>query len=306
MANITAAQVKELRETTGAGMMDCKKALVQTGGDFEKAVNYLRENGMAKAAKKAGRIASEGLVRFVTNADATKACVIEFNTETDFAAKNPELVEFTEKLAAMGLEAEKVCGTCVLEMPYGAEGSVQDVLTAKIARIGENMSIRRIVKLEEPGVRYVGYLHSNGKIAVVVGLKTEASAEEVAVVGKDVAMQVCSMRPLYLDEKGVDAEYLAGEKEVIMAQIRNESPDKPDHIIEKMIVGRLKKTLQEVCLLDQKFVKDNAMSVKQYVDSVARELGKSIEVSEMVRYEVGEGMEKKQENFAEEVAKQMV
>ena len=302
---ITAAQVKELRDATGAGMMDCKKALTECEGNFDKAVDWLREKGISKAAKKAGRIAAEGLVKYAFNEDHTQACVVEFNTETDFAAKNPELAELTQNLADMGLAADKVCEKCILEMQYGDEGTVQDVVTAKIAKIGENMSVRRIVKAATPGVKYVGYLHATGKIAVVIGLKTEASFEEIAVCGKDVAMQAASMRPQFVNEAGVDAEYLAHEKEVIFQQTKNESPDKPDAIIEKMIIGRLKKSLQEVCLVDQKFVKDSSVTVAQYVAGVAKEIGKPVEVVEMIRYEVGEGMQKREENFAEEVAKQM-
>ncbi len=305
MAAITAALVKELREATGAGMMDCKKALVAVDGDMEKAVDYLRENGLMKAAKKAGRIASEGLVRLAFNADGTEACAVEVNSETDFVAKNPEFVEFVEKLSQIGLAASEVCEKCILDMPYGPEGTVQEVLTNKIATIGENMNVRRIVKCNTPGVKYVGYVHGGGRIGVIIGLKSDASAAELETVGKDVAMQAASMRPQYVDESQVDPDYLAHEKEVLIAQAQNESPDKPQAIIEKMITGRLKKQLKEVCLVDQTFVKNNELSVKQYVDSVAKQLGKDIQVVEMVRYEVGEGLEKKEENFAEEVAKQM-
>ena len=305
MAAITAAQVKELREATGAGMMDCKKALVETDGNMEKAIDYLREKGLSKAAKKAGRIASEGLVRMAFNEDGTAACAIEVNSETDFVAKNPEFIEFVEKLANIGLNAEKVCEKCILDMQYGSEGTVQEVLTNKIATIGENMNIRRVVKCNTPGVKYVGYTHGGGRIGVIIGLKTEASAAEVATVGKDVAMQAASMRPLYVDESSVDPEYLAHEKEVLIAQAQNEAPDKPQAIIEKMIIGRLKKQLKETCLVEQAFVKDNELSVKQYVDNAAKQIGKDIQVVEMIRYEVGEGLEKKEENFAEEVAKQM-
>ncbi|MBR5756389.1 MAG: elongation factor Ts [Firmicutes bacterium] len=304
MAAVTAGMVKELREATGAGMMDCKKALVATDGDMEKAVDYLRENGLAKAAKKAGRIASEGLVKLAFNADGTQAAAVEVNAETDFVAKNEEFVKFVDDCAKLALAAadddmEKFMATQM------DGGTVQEVLTAKIAKIGENMNVRRIAKGNTPGCKYVGYVHAGGRIGVVIGLKTDASAEEVTVVGKDVAMQAASMRPLYVDEAGVDDEYLAHEKEVLVAQAQNESPNKPKEIIEKMITGRLKKQLQEVCLVDQKFVKNGDMSVKEYVDSVAKELGKPIQVVEMIRYEVGEGLEKKEENFAEEVAKQI-
>ena len=306
MAEVTAALVKELREMTGAGMMDCKKALVATEGNMDKAVDYLRENGLAKAAKKSGRIAAEGLVRFTFNEDHTKASIIEVNSESDFVSKNPEFIEFVENLAKIGLENEIKCENCLLSKPYGNEGTVEEVLTAKIAKIGENMKIRRVEKLQEPGVKYIGYSHMGGKIGVIIGLKTDATAEEVTACGKDVAMQVCSMTPKFVDEASIDPEYLAHEKEVLIAQTKNESPNKPDNIIEKMITGRLKKSLQEVCLVDQKFVKDANMTVKQYVDSVAKQLGKSIEIVKMVRFEVGEGLQKREENFAEEVAKQMM
>ena len=311
MAAVTAPLVKELREITGAGMMDCKKALVATEGDIDKAIDYLRENGLVKAAKKAGRIASEGLARMAFNADGTAAAIVEVNSETDFVAKNEEFIEFVEKLAEISLNADKVCADCLKEMPYGDEGTVAEVLTAKIAKIGENMNIRRAAKCNTPGVKYVGYSHGGGRIGVIIGLKTDASVEEVTTCGKDVAMQAASMRPLYVDEAGVDPEYLAHEKEVILAQAINENNElpedkrKPQAIIEKMITGRVKKSLKEVCLVDQAFVKDSSITVKDYVASCAKALGKDIQVVEMVRYEVGEGIEKKQENFAEEVAKQM-
>ena len=311
MPAVTAALVKELREMTGAGMMDCKKALVATDGDMDKAVDFLRENGLAKAAKKASRIASEGLVRMAFAADGTSAAAVEVNSETDFVAKNEEFIEFVEKLADIALAADKVCAECMKEMPYGEEGTVADVLTAKIAKIGENMNLRRAVKCNTPGVKYVGYSHGGGRIGVIIGLKTDASVEEVTVCGKDVAMQTASMRPMFVDEAGIDPEYLAHEKEVILAQAINENNElpenkrKPQEIIEKMITGRVKKSMKEVCLVDQAFVKDSNMTVGEYVASCAKALGKDIKVVEMVRYEVGEGIEKKVENFAEEVAKQM-
>ncbi len=305
MAAVTAGMVKELREATGAGMMDCKKALVATDGDMEKAVDYLRENGLAKAAKKAGRIASEGLVKLAFNDDCTQAAAVEVNAETDFVAKNEEFVQFVDECSKLALAAVSEDMDKFLETKLNAEGTVKEVLTAKIAKIGENMNVRRIAKGNTPGCKYVGYIHGGGRIGVIIGLLTDATAEEVQTVGKDVAMQAASMRPLYVDEASVDPEYLAHEKEVLVAQAQNESPNKPKEIIEKMITGRLKKQLQEVCLVDQKFVKNSDMTVKEYVDSVAKELGKDIKVVEMIRYEVGEGLEKREENFAEEVAKQM-
>lgn len=299
---VTAAMVKELRERTGAGMMDCKNVLVETDGDMEKAIDLLREKGLAKAAKKAGRIASQGLVKIAFNADATKASAIEVNSETDFVAKNPEFIDFVQNLANLALDAEGKSVDEFKTMPF--EGAtVGDVLTAKISKIGENMNIRRFVTFSKPGTKYVGYIHNAGLIGVICGFETEASAEDIAVMGKDVCMQVASMSPKFIDETAVDPEYLASEKEILIQQALNEG--KPQAIVEKMVVGRLKKELQEVCLVNQKFVKDNEMTVEQYIESKAKELGKSIKVVDMLRFEVGEGIEKKVENFAEEVAKQM-
>ncbi len=305
MAAITAAMVKELRETTQAGMMDCKKALTECDGDMQKAIDYLRENGLSKAAKKSGRIAAEGLVRLAFNADGTIASAVEVNSESDFVAKNPEFIEFVEKLADIALTLDCGCPICLGKKQYDETSTVSEALTNKIATIGENMNLRRVALCNTEGVKYVGYLHGGGRIGVIVGLETEASAEEVNTCGKDVCMQIASMRPQFINESEIDAEYIAHEKEVLMAQAKNESPDKPDAIIEKMITGRLKKSLKETCLEDQIFVKNSELSVKQYVESVAKELGKSIRIAEMVRFEVGEGLEKKSENFAEEVAKQM-
>lgn len=301
--DVTASMVKELRERTGAGMMDCKKVLVETGGDIDKAIESLREKGLAKAAKKAGRVASQGLVRLAFVADGTSAAVIEVNSETDFVAKNEEFIEFVTDLADLALEKGHLQLEEFMTLPLKSEGNVQETLNAKISKIGENMNVRRFAKFAEPGVKYVGYTHGNGKIGVIIGLKTEATAEEVAVVGKDVAMQVASMNPKFIDESQVDPEYLEGEKKILMQQALNEG--KPAEIVEKMVIGRLKKELKETCLLEQKFVKDGDITVKTYVDNTAKTLGKTISVVEMIRFEVGEGIEKKEENFAEEVAKQI-
>jgi len=300
---ISASMVKELREMTGAGMMDCKKVLVEADGDMEKAVELLREKGLASAAKKAGRIASEGLVKLAFSADGKKAAAVEVNSETDFVAKNDEFVEFVEALSEIALENEFDNVDSLMSADYRGEGAVSDVLKTKIAKIGENMNVRRIAICNTSGVVYVGYIHGAGKIGVIVGLETEASAEEVSTVGRDVAMQVASMNPQFVDESGVDPNFIEHEKKILIQQAINEG--KPADIVEKMVVGRLKKELKETCLVEQKFVKNGEMSVKQYVDSVAKEIGKSIRVAEMVRFEVGDGLEKKEENFAEEVAKQM-
>lgn len=301
--SVTASMVKELRERTGAGMMDCKKVLVETDGDMDKAIELLREKGLAKAAKKAGRVASEGLVKLAFAEDGTKAAAIEVNSETDFVAKNEEFIGFVDTLANIALETSETEIEKFLELDYKGEGTVQEVLNEKISKIGENMNVRRFTKCEAPGVVYVGYTHGNGKIGVIIGLETTATAAEVNVVGKDVAMQVASMNPKFIDESAVDPEYLENEKKILVQQALNEG--KPADIVEKMVVGRLKKELKETCLIEQKFVKDGEVSVGQYVENTAKSLGKPIKVVSMTRFEVGEGIEKVEENFAEEVAKQM-
>ena len=301
--DVTASMVKELRERTGAGMMDCKNVLVETSGDMEKAIELLREKGLAKAAKKAGRIASQGLVKLAFSADGKEAAAIEVNSETDFVAKNEEFIEFVDVLADKALEAVSDDMEAFMALPYKEEGTVQDALNNKIAKIGENLNVRRFVKCATPGVVYVGYTHGNGKIGVIVGFETDAAAEEISVLGKDVAMQIASMNPKFVDESSIDPAYIEGEKHILVQQALNEG--KPADIVEKMVTGRLKKELKETCLIEQKFVKDGEISVCQYIDNSAKALGKSVKVVEMVRYEVGEGIEKKEENFAEEVAKQM-
>lgn len=299
---VTAKLVKELREMTGAGMMDCKKVLVETDGDIDKAIELLREKGLAKAAKKAGRIAAMGLVKTAFAADGKSAAIVEVNSETDFVAKNEEFVTFVDTLAKMALENDAADMDAFMALPYEGEGTVQDALNNKIATIGENMNIRRFKKLAEPGVVYTGYIHGGGTIGVIVGLETEATAEEIAVTGKDVAMQVASMNPKFLDETQVDPEWLESEKEIAKQQLLNEG--KPEKMLERIIPGKVKAILKEVCLVDQKFVKNGDLTVKQYVDEAGKELGKDMRVAEMVRFEVGEGIEKKEEDFAAEVAAQ--
>ena len=300
---ITAQQVKELREMTGAGMMDCKNVLVEVDGDMNRAVELLREKGLAKAAKKAGRIAAQGIVKVNFAADGKSASIIEVNSETDFVAKNEEFLEFVGKLADIALEKEIADIEAFMAHSYGDEGTVQDALQNKIARIGENMNVRRFERFAEAGCLYAGYTHGGGTIGVVVGFKTDASAEETAVIGKDVAMQVASMNPKFVKQSDVDAAYIESEKKILTQLVLNEG--KAPDMVEKIVNGKIKKELKEVCLVEQKFVKDNEMTVKQYVEKVAKEIGKPIEIVSMVRYEVGEGIEKKEENFAEEVARQM-
>ncbi len=298
---VTAAMVKELREMTGAGMMDCKKALVETDGDIDKAVDVLREKGLSKAAKKAGRIAAEGLVRYAFSDDHRKAAMVEVNSETDFVAKNEEFISFVEDMAKLALESDAADMEEFRALPFEGE-TVEAALTSKIAKIGENLNIRRFVKCCEEGVVYTGYLHGGGRIGVLVGLKTEAGADEIEVCGKDVAMQVASMRPLYLDEASVDQAYLDHEKAILRQEVLNEG--KKPEMADKIVEGKIKKELKEVCLVDQKFVKDSEITVGKYIEASAKELGKDISAASFVRYEVGEGIEKKEEDFAAEVAAQ--
>ncbi len=299
---VTAQLVKQLREMTGAGMMDCKKVLVETDGDIDKAVELLREKGLAKAAKKAGRIAAMGLVKTAFSADGKAAAIVEVNSETDFVAKNEEFINFVDTLAKMALESDAADMDAFMALPYEGEGTVQDALNNKIATIGENMNIRRFQKLNTPGVVYTGYIHGGGTIGVIVGLETEATADEIQVTGKDVAMQVASMNPKFLDETQVDPAWLESEKEIAKQQLLNEG--KPENLLERIIPGKVKAILKEVCLVDQKFVKNGDLTVAQYVAEAGKELGKDMKVAEMIRYEVGEGIEKKEEDFAAEVAAQ--
>ena len=299
---ITAAMVKELREATGAGMMDCKKALTETDGNMEKAVDVLREKGLAKAAKKADRIAAEGLVAIEMNEDNTAASVVEVNSETDFVAKNEDFKDFVKLVSKMALNTEKTTVEELLTEEAEEGNDLQTVLNNKVAKIGEKLDFRRFAKVSTNG-QVAGYIHGAGKIAVLVEMETEGRDERILTLGKDVAMQVAAMNPKYVSRDDVDAEYIAHETEVLTQQALNEG--KPANIVEKMVKGRLEKELKEVCLLEQPFVKDPDFTVKKLVEAVAKEVGTEIKVVNVVRFEVGEGIEKKEENFAEEVAKQM-
>lgn len=296
---ITAAMVKELRELTGSGMMDCKKALTEVGGDIDKAVDYLREKGIMKAQKKAGRIAAEGLVGACFSDDHKVCGLVEVNSETDFVAKNEEFVEFVDGMAKQALAKGDLDTEAFMAEDFDGQ-TVSEALTAKIAKIGENLNIRRYTKLQEEGVVYTGYVHGGGRIAAVVGIKTEATPEEIMACGKDVAMQVASMNPKFVDDSSVDPEYIENEKKIAAEQLLNEG--KPEAMIEKIVPGKIKKILKEVCLVDQPFVKNGDVTVGQYVADCAKEIGKDMQVVSMVRYEVGEGIEKKEDDFAAEVA----
>ena len=298
---ITAQMVKELRETTGAGMMDCKKALQEAEGNMERAIDILREKGLSKAAKKSDRIAAEGLVAIEINADNTVGAIVEINSETDFVAKNEDFKTFVKDVAEIALATEKEDVAGLLTESH-KEGALSEVLNNRIATIGEKLDIRRFAKISTNG-QVAGYIHGGGKIGVLVELETEARDAEVLAMGRDIAMQVAAMNPKYVSKDDVDPEYIAHETEILTQQALNEG--KPANIVEKMIKGRLEKQLKEVCLVEQAFVKNPDLTIKQLVADVAKKVGSEIKVARVVRFEVGEGIEKKEENFAEEVAKQL-
>lgn len=303
---ITAAMVKELREMTGAGMMDCKKALNETNGDMEAAVDYLRKNGQAKAEKKAGRIAAEGLVKTVVKEDKT-AAIVEVNSETDFVAKNEEFQSYVTAVAEQAVLSSAQDLDSFLGEPWKLDSSktVKDALTEKIAIIGENLNIRRFKRIEAKNGCVVSYLHGGGRIGVLVEADTTIVNDAVKEALVNVAMQIAALSPKYISSKDVSEEYKEHEKTILLEQAKNENPNKPDNIIEKMIIGRLNKELKEICLLDQAYVKDGDLTVEKYLDKVSKEIGSTVTIQQFIRFETGEGIEKKEENFAEEVAKQM-
>lgn len=299
---ITAQSVKELREKTGAGMMDCKKALTASEGDMEKAIEILREKGLAAAAKKAGRIAAEGIVKTYISEDGKSAGIVELNCETDFVAANEEFVNFATRLAEMAsVTAAKNVEEFVAEK-FDAENTVSEALTALIAKLGENMTVRRFDKFNVANGVVESYIHGGGRIGVVVELNCEADNTSVLKeVAKDVCMQVAAANPSFLSREDVDTEELEKEKEIYRVQALNEG--KPENIVEKMVMGRIQKYYKEVCLLDQAWVKDGDKSISKYLQEKSKEVGSPITINKFVRFERGEGIEKAEDNFAEEVAK---
>ena len=290
---VTASQVKDLREKTGAGMMDCKKVLTETDGDMEKAIELSRERGIAKAAKKSGRVAAEGLVEAYVSEDGKTGAIVEVNSETDFVAKNEEFKTFVMNVAKQIVEknpkdVEELLAQDSIEVPGK---TVNEVLVEKIATIGENMNVRRFVRFESEGL-VEKYIHGDGKIAVLVNMSK--GTKEVA---KDVCMQIAAARPEFLNEESVPAERVEKEKEILKAQTMNEG--KPEAIAEKIVLGRIGKFYSEICLVDQAFVKDPNKKVSQMLKE------NDSEVIEFARFEKGEGIEKKEENFAEEVMNQL-
>ena len=308
---VTAKLVKELREMTGAGMMDCKKALTATDGDMDKAVEFLREKGLATAQKKAGRIAAEGIVMLKVSEDGKKAVAVEVNAETDFVAKNEKFQGYVAQVAELALntKAADIDAFMEEEWTFSESATVKEELAHQIATIGENMNIRRFAQVTEENGFVASYTHMGGKIGVLVDVETDVVNDAVKEMAKNVAMQVAALKPLYTNESEVSAEYIAHEKEILLAQIMNDPKEsqKPEKVIQGMIAGRINKELKEICLLDQVYVKaeDGKQSVGKYVQEVAKANNANITIKGFVRFETGEGLEKKEENFAEEVEKQM-
>ncbi|OLR63996.1 translation elongation factor Ts [Anaerostipes sp. 992a] len=308
---ITAKMVKELRDMTGAGMMDCKKALTNTDGDMDAAVEYLRENGLAKAAKKAGRIAAEGIVKTVVSEDETKAALVEVNSETDFVAKNADFQAYVAEVADQALTTTAAdIDAFLAESSQAEEGkTVKEALDGKIAIIGENLKIRRFEQVENKEGFVASYTHMGGKIGVLVSVTTDVVNDAVKEMAKNIAMQVAALNPKYTDRSEVSAEYIAHEEEVLLAQIENDPKEsqKPEKVKQGMVKGRINKELKEICLMDQVYVKaeDGKQIVSKYVAEVAKANSAKIAVKGFVRFETGEGIEKKQEDFAAEVAAQM-
>ena len=307
---ITAAMVKELRESTGAGMMECKKALTETNGDMDAAVEYLRKNGIMKAEKKAGRIAAEGLCTVVVKDDKT-AAVVEVNSETDFVAKNDTFKEFVKAVATQAVNSDAADVDALMEEKWNEDASktVKEALVEKVAVIGENLQIRRFEKVVENEGCVVSYVHGGGRIGVIVDAVTSVVNDEVKEALTNIAMQIAALNPKYVSRDEISAEFIAHEKEILLAQIKNDPKEsqKPEKVINGMIEGRINKELKDICLVDQVYVKaeDGKQSVAKYLETVSKAVGADIKVKKFVRFETGEGIEKKQEDFAAEVAKQM-
>ena len=311
MANITAALVKELREMTGAGMMDCKKALTATDGDMDKAVDFLREKGLAGAQKKAGRIAAEGIVDTLISPDGTKGVVVEVNSETDFVAKNEKFRDYVAEVAAQALATGAADIDAFLAETWSLDSSktVKEELSSQIAVIGENMNIRRFEQICAPDGFVQSYIHGGGRIGILLQVQSDVINDAIKEATKNVAMQVAAMNPKYVTKEEIPGDFVEHEKAILREQINNDPKEsaKPDKVKEGMIAGRISKELKEICLVDQVYVKaeDGKQSVGKYLESVSKAVGADIKIKKFVRFETGEGIEKKEEDFAAEVAKQM-
>jgi len=303
---VTAAMVKELREISGAGMSACKDALVESNGDIKRAVELLREKGLATAAKKAGRVAAEGLVFTALSNDRKKGAIVEVNSETDFVAKNEEFVTFVQNMAKQVLNSTADTVDALLAEKWVADPSqtAQEALTHKIVTIGENIGVRRFSRYEvDANSALVDYIHGGGRVGVIIKISAPEINDAVLEAGRNVCMQIAAMSPQFVSSAEMSQEYIAKEKEILTktALMENEqdAKPKPAGVIEKMVEGRLKKQLKEICLIESEYVRDDSMTVGEYLKTV------STEVLQFTRYEKGEGVEKKEENFAEEVAKAM-
>lgn len=304
MANFTNQDIMKLREQTGVGMMDCKKALIATDGNFEEAVKYLREKGMASAAKKASRVAAEGLVRCLVSDDKKTAAIVEVNCETDFVARSDQFVALIEKIAQHVLVSDAKTVEELLSEQFGEGKTGSDLVSEAVASIGEKISVRRFTKfaLDVEGL-IASYVHMGGKIGVLVELKSNGDKETLQELAFNLAMQVAAAKPEVLNKEDVDAAKLENEKEILTAQSRNEG--KPEAVIEKMVLGRINKYYKEVCLLEQEYVRDTALTIKQVVADYEKKIGCPITVAAFVRYEMGEGIEKRVDNFVDEIAEQL-
>ena len=306
MAAITAKMVNELRSKTGAGMMDCKKALVETEGNFDEAIKVLREKGLGKADKKAGRIAAEGVVDILV--DGRTAAMIEVNAETDFVAKNETFKTFVKNILKVIVANKPASVEELKTLRYDADfETVEAKLKDMIFTIGENMNIRRFEQVKEENGFIASYIHAGGKIGVLVDVETDVINDDIKEMAKNLAMQAAALKPLYTSRDEVDADYIEKEKEILMVQAKNEKPDANEKILNGMVMGRINKELKEICLLDQVYVKaeDGKQVVSKYVEEVAKANSAKIKIKKFVRFETGEGLEKKNEDFAAEVAAQM-
>ena len=306
---ITAAMVKELREMTGAGMMDCKKALNETNGNMDEAVEFLRKNGQAKAEKKASRIAAEGLCTVVV--DGNTAAVVEVNSETDFVAKNETFRDFVTAVANQAVKSDAADMDAFMAEAWNEDASktVNDALVEKVAVIGENLKIRRFEKVVAENGCVVSYVHGGGRIGVIVEAETAVVNDEAKEALTNLAMQIAALNPKYVSRDEVSAEYIAHEKEILLAQIMNDPKEsqKPEKVINGMIEGRISKELKEICLVDQVYVKaeDGKQTEAKYLEEVSKAAGATVSIKKFVRFETGEGLEKKSEDFAAEVAAQL-
>jgi len=306
----TPALIKELREMTGSGMSDCKKALEATNGDIKKAVEFLREKGLAAAEKKSGRIAAEGVVCLQVLDNNSKAAMVEVNSETDFVAKNADFMGYVADVCSQVLASNAADTDAFLAEKWskGDGESVLDALKGKIATIGENLNIRRFVRFEKstPGI-IASYVHGGGKIGVLLDIEGPADSAPLKEMGYNLCMQIAALFPRYLNVSDIDQDFIESERKILGAAAKNDpaNASKPEQVIEKMVEGRLNKQLKEICLMEQEYVKDTQMTVKAYVESVSKEIGAEIKLVRFACFEKGEGIEKKQEDFAEEVAKAM-